>query len=487
MSNHILAYWATLTILTLWPIARILQGSWLAPGSLLVAIWSIATLAPLVVSPDYAIYPEAYVLSLAFVVSGLAGSSVPLLLSGRVIPRRITENTASSEASGWLRPVYRLCVAIGLVAPWLLYRITSRRFNPASLTELSSMVTQARYTGEFDVPLSVTVMNAFSYLAAILGGYFTTTRLPRAFKGENLLFFIPLVFYWLLLTTRSVVAIGGLLYVSGVIAGSLSSGAEARVKLGWLFQRTAALLVLGTALMIAGQLYRWASTTRQLEALAYSRVTLTGQMTALGTWFETNRGGLDHVSTPGALTFAGVVDKLGWDERRMGLFTDFVVPDRHNAHIGTNIYTAWRALVSDFTVAGGLVFFFTLSMLGGYGASKLRAGDESGSGPLVVYASFVLYSPVTSIFAYNSLLLALTLFTGLTLLASGAGWARETSRRGGAPEAKSLPLETGGPRFGALKRDEVRLWRSRSRPMTHPNELGIKPRDRNLGTCWLTG
>jgi len=418
MNNHVLALWAALTILMLWPIARILQGSWIAPGSLLAAIWSVGAFAPLIVSPDYPIYPEAYVIVLAFVLTGVLGSSLPILLSGQTTPRAVSERSAVSVSGQWLRPCYRICVALGIVSSLLLYRVARNRFDPESISDLSSMVTQARYTNEFHMPLVVTVLNSFSYLAAILGGYLATSRLSRGYKGENLAFFIPLVMILLIMTTRAVLAYGGVLFVSGAVAGSFYSGTERRFRLGWLLQRSALMIGMVFAIVMAGQLYRWASTTRQLEALAYSRVTLTGHMTALGQWYSVRGDGGRGSGMPGGLTFAGVIDKLGWGEREMGLFAESVAPDRNNGHIQTNIYTAWRGVIADFTFPGGLVFFFGLSLLGGLGTARLRAGHSSTAGLVAAFAAFALISPISSVFNYNSILLAMIAFAGLTVTAS---------------------------------------------------------------------
>lgn len=421
MTDYHLSLCISTIIVCLCPIARNLQGSWVAPGPVLAIVWSVATLVPLVISPDYPAYPEAYILALLFVVAGLVASSLPILMSGRRVAAR---PAVQGARAGLFRCAYWVALAFGGGAPAILHQRATGRFGSMEVTELASSVTEARYQGEFDMPLAATVLSSFIYFAAILGGYLTAVRHGSLrSKLTYLLFLIPMFGLWIILTTRAVFAFGGVLYLSGMIIGAIETGWERLIRIGLIVRLIVALMVLSFGLIYGGLLFRWGSLSAADACLAldYARIGLTGHMSVLGTWYALEGS---EYSPPGYghYTFAGVADKLGISDRKLGVFD---VPVELQSGLSTNIYTVLRYLIEDFTVPGALLMFILLSLAAGQGVVALRAGRLIAATPLAIYLTFVLFSPITTAFAYNSIVVALALYAGMMSL--GATRSTETT------------------------------------------------------------
>jgi hypothetical protein len=116
---------------------------------------------------------------------------------------------------------------------------------------------------------------------------------------------------------------------------------------------------------------------------------------------------------------------LGLKEREIGLYVDSVnLPNGSES----NIYTAFRAMVDDFTLPGALLFFGLLSFAGGLGWALLRHGQLWAAPFLVSDVAFILWSPLTSLFNYNSIVGALFLFELVMVYVTLVGVARSPVR-----------------------------------------------------------
>ena len=100
----------------------------------------------------------------------------------------------------------------------------------------------------------------------------------------------------------------------------------------------------------------------------------------------------------GLYTFAGPADLFGLRERPLGFYTDVVA--LHHSY--TNIFTAFRGMIHDFTIPGTLF----LGILVGYTATvsfiKCISGHIMFLLPLSLFYAFTLFSFLISIFSSNS-------------------------------------------------------------------------------------
>jgi hypothetical protein len=104
--------------------------------------------------------------------------------------------------------------------------------------------------------------------------------------------------------------------------------------------------------------------------------------------------------TLGSVTFAGPLEMLGFGHRIPGLFDsviDLVAGDT------SNIYTAFRPLIQDFTIPGALAVLALLGFIGGLGFRLVAAGRWSGAPLLLISYVTIFWSPITWFWIYNSL------------------------------------------------------------------------------------
>ena len=124
---------------------------------------------------------------------------------------------------------------------------------------------------------------------------------------------------------------------------------------------------------------------------------LFGYLSAFTLWFGELNGLLSFDSMMS--TFAGPFNLLGLIERDLGFYSPISI----NNDTSTNIYTAIRGLISDFTIIGSIIFIFIIGIYFQLLFQKKSINTFEGIIPLSIFYSFTLYSPLISIFHYNSI------------------------------------------------------------------------------------
>ena len=103
---------------------------------------------------------------------------------------------------------------------------------------------------------------------------------------------------------------------------------------------------------------------------------------------------------------------LGLTERASGFYTDFI-------SIGpsvTNIYSALRGIITDFGIVGSFIFFGIFGFGSAIAFKSISNGNIFASVPLSIFYSFTIFSPLISIFTFNSIIIAFIMFFGVLLL-----------------------------------------------------------------------
>ena len=177
--------------------------------------------------------------------------------------------------------------------------------------------------------------------------------------------------------------------------------------------------------------------------LERTRTIYLGHLAAFSAWFDTylkQMGG----ATFGARTFAGPLNLLGISTRVTGVYTTFVFVGGGPGK--TNIYTAQRGVIEDFTLVGAEVWYFLLGILGGFAYRGCRKRQILAVPGLLTYYLWTGWY-VVSAFTYNSVCLA-ALFTSGYIILVLKHRANFTIR--GGLQSKTFRL-----RFGQLKLDEL--------------------------------
>jgi hypothetical protein len=143
-------------------------------------------------------------------------------------------------------------------------------------------------------------------------------------------------------------------------------------------------------------------------SLLNTRRYFAGHLVGLGLWLRDR-----PVRAPqlGKQTLAGLADVAGLGPRQQGLYTETVEAAPGEV---TNIFTAGRPLVEDFTLVGIVLITLLWSTAAGASWEAAAGGNRLAAAVLLLHWSFVLTSPIASFLVYNSLVLAV-LISGAAL------------------------------------------------------------------------
>ena len=108
--------------------------------------------------------------------------------------------------------------------------------------------------------------------------------------------------------------------------------------------------------------------------------------------------------TFGQYSLAGPFDLLGLKERKAALDYEPIMLENGTA---SNVYTAFRGLIQDFSLPGALLLSLASGLLCGSAYRRACNGEIGSVLILAGYYSFFLWSPIASVFDYNSVWLGL--------------------------------------------------------------------------------
>jgi oligosaccharide repeat unit polymerase len=108
------------------------------------------------------------------------------------------------------------------------------------------------------------------------------------------------------------------------------------------------------------------------------------------------------------VTFAGPADLLGLTERQLGFYNEISILGTSH----TNIFTALRGVIHDFSILGGFLFFSFFGFIATLALNQCRQKKIFWIIPLSAFYAFTIYSPLISIFNYNSILFSWILLGG---------------------------------------------------------------------------
>lgn len=387
--------------------SRFLSGSWLAPGSFAALLWCVFVWVS-ILSTDYPIHASAVWIIALLVFSLQAGAFIGESMAGG---RRSRLTCRSLEFERATNRLVSISVAFSIVAlAGAIYFIfwTFSHFDlpmsPSSLLGLGHLWSVQRYEyGELEPwPVRLTVM--WVYPAALLGGIAYANAIDRKARWYCLLPFLPSLLVGTIVAARAGVLIATIIWSSGYFAVKHWQSSGGYV----LFRRRLVLFLVvlglvGIALFLSIDALRQSNDGQTFDVLLDSQRLFKyafGSLAAFSNWFHEPPS---HNLGFGAYTFGGIFDALGIKHREIGLYEGMVtLPGGEE----TNIYTAIRGLIQDFTLAGALILAFSASLV----SSALLSSSRRGASVSVLLASgfyaFILCSPLTSIFTYNGVVLA---------------------------------------------------------------------------------
>jgi oligosaccharide repeat unit polymerase len=396
-----------LLLLCLLLLQWLIRHSWVEPSVLFSAFWSANILATLVFAPDYQIKASGCWWILASCVSVACGdllSHPPVSLRSRLFDKFYLE-----KASKATRIIVGLSLVLGLLYMFLLIvSYTSvLDIQSDSLSEFASEVSRYRYSGGSLRQIGTQVFLVFVYLGPLFSGLFYHVAMRRQERLLYLTSLLPSLAIAVLQTTRATFLWAAILWISGYLAFRVLQGTDRCIG---FHRQTIVPVVAGGVLVVLlfGVLQLLRGGQKDILAglaliIPRLRPWFFGHVSAFSIWFDQC---FPNFGPPlgGARTIAGVFDVLKISTRERGLYSEFVVISSSNA--STNVYTVFRGLIEDFSIPGSMAFFFVFGLVCGRSYFNIRYKKLLTWIPLLSWGYMYTLWPVTSIFNYNSILVA---------------------------------------------------------------------------------
>lgn len=407
IENWILSIIPSWLLLLLAWFAKRQFGSWLFPAALFSLYWALFLLTSLMLAPDFYFWPGAAWFILFFGLSVHAGAQLGYGI-GKLNAHGMRHNGPRVYKLLWARGILIACTALGFLCVFVTLRSRgyslSVLLHPDLLPKLSRDFSIARYGESYNPPFVSRLLTTFVYLGSMFSGVWLGIN-PKASLWRRLfclLPFVPACLLALIHSTRT-----SLLYPLIFFLGTYFATLVFQLRLIIAPKQVvyAGLLAFASVgIFIALGMLRANEIGIDLDR---TRVDLLGTHAAFSQWLERERLNGREMGW-GAYTVAGVFDLLGIRERKQGIYVEVVYLGPGGGY--TNIYTAFRNLIDDFSLPGAIIALFVIGAVAGFSYRKVSTGSYSWLPPLSLFYIFTLWSAITSISNYNSFILAWFMF-----------------------------------------------------------------------------
>lgn len=423
IESWLLAIIPALLILFLALFIRAASGSWLMPGAIFSLFWAIMVFLPLLIAPDYEVAAGSVWSILAACFAVYAGTLVAgsgLLVGRSMTTGKDSRDSFSGEAVGFhlfgLREVVFFFIVLGLfgsvISIWQAGGGLASFLSIKGIARMGHEFSVLRYSGQYSPSLIAQFFRAFVYCAPLFGGLLFLVP-PRTNRWIALMSLLPAVTMGVAHTTRSTIVFAGIFWMASYFSGQVVIN-KGPVRLFTKARVIASVFLSGflVTITVILQIFRGGgyliSYNLLLRTFLRLRVLFCGHLAAYSSWFQGSGYGF-NIPRAGAFSFAGLFNLLGLHDREIGLYIEaFQVSTGHF----TNVYTLFRGLIEDFTVMGALVVLFIIGIIAGRSYSRLQEGQLLYLPLLAGFYALTLWSSVTSVFNYNSVIAAWFLFTG---------------------------------------------------------------------------
>ena len=388
---------------------RINLKSWLAPASIFSMLWFLLLSTTLFVAPEFPIY--------SFGLWYILGISLALTLGSLLVPKPILPdsdryhnieviNLFFFNRANFILILISVFCLISLVGIIVLLLFGIKRYelniNLFSLLSLPGQLYDDRDAGILFVPWYIRYLTYFIMPSSLLSGIL----IPFEKYPRKIICYAPIILAILIgmvYTTRATILFSIVLFISGLFSSYIILKKDDNI-----FSSIRSLLSFGSIflfLLFSWILLQWLRGGADSEFLYYPIVNtiksvVLGSSTVFTTWLQNynQHGGV----TFGLYTFAGPMDIIGLNERQLGFYSEFVsLPNGYS-----NIYTAFRGLIHDFTITGSILICFVIGIFSQLSYQRCRHGNVIWLIPLSLFFAFTLFSPFISIFSSNSVTMA---------------------------------------------------------------------------------
>ena len=394
---------------------RRIHNSWIHPGIFFPLLWLIYSVGPLIFASHY--YVQPFGLWIITLFSAALGMGSLLFTGPFESSQQVNKNFGNSFKE--YKPLLFIAVFItsilALIGVGLVLQYTMNRFQLNfsffNLLILPNEISVDRYMEILNFPVYIKFFRYWLFPAALLAGL--AYPLARG-KRESFLCFIPMivaVLFGLMETSRFTIITAVVIWYAGILGArivlqkNLNKFLDKRSKKFFLFAS-----VLFVILFILLDWLRQAQGELVADlVIERLKAYLFGYLAAFSNWITMVYDGGNQF---GLATFAGPLSLSGLVERKLGSYGPILI----SGDLSTNIYSALRGLIVDFSIPGTGIIMILIGCLGSVIYQKVIQGKFFFLVPLTLFYAFTLYSPLISIFHYNSLIMSWVILAAFLLI-----------------------------------------------------------------------
>ena len=387
---------------------RISLNSWFAPASIFSILWFSLLSVTLLVAPEFPIHP----LGLWYIL----GVSMALTLGSLLVPKNLLPDSEKYNSIESVKlfffnrsnfililiVLFCLITIVGIIV-LLLFGIKRYELNIDifSLISLPGQLYDDRDAGILLIPWYIRYLTYFIMPSSLLSGILV----PFQQYPKKIICHLPIILAILIgmvYTTRATILFSIILFLSGIFSSYIILKKDD--KFFFNTKSFFGLVSIFSFLVFSWIFLQWLRGGADSNFLLYPlmntiKSAVLGSTTVFTTWLQNYK---QHSLAFGLYTFAGPMDIIGLNERQLGFYTEFVsLPNGYS-----NIYTAFRGLIHDFTLTGSILICFFIGILSQLSYQRCRDGNIIWIIPLSIVFAFTLFSPFISVFSSNSVTMA---------------------------------------------------------------------------------
>jgi oligosaccharide repeat unit polymerase len=390
-------------------IARRQLRSWLAPSAVFSLYWAVGLLMPLVLAPDFSMWPGAPWLILVMAFAFHLGVQIGGWAARHVSPA--ADVSAVSLRLRWGGPLLVLSSISGLGVGVLLITVAGIPLgevirHPALIADIGRQFATLRYGFEESPPVAVSLLNGVQFFSGCLAGVWFACDGSAGRRLIGVLPLLPAILNSFLVNARTGLYWQIIFVLSSYAACVVLKRLHVQFGGGRRLMHGVALVGAFVAFYVAIQIIREGESADLRAAwTTKTRVSTLAPPMSFSHWLRD--GWIEERPAWGARTFGGVFDQLKIVERRPGLGweEDLEIP------VNTNVYTAFRQLIEDATVPGSILALFVSGLIAGRAYLRVLSGAFGWVPVLAVCYAAVIGSYLANWMTYNSCLLGWALFT----------------------------------------------------------------------------
>jgi oligosaccharide repeat unit polymerase len=390
-----------ITIIATTVITIKITSTWRSPGAFFSLCWSFFILVPVLFAQDYNTHQSGLWFIVIFSMALSSGSVLAYSPS----------NYLSSHLRFRLNYKYILYIfffftLISLLGLYFLFNYATNLYSinnyNSGWTVIPNLIAVDRYGDVLSYPFIIKYSLYFIYPGNLLGGLlFGLEKIPKKIK---IFLFTPLVasiILGIIEGARTSILLGMVLFFSGFLSALILKKPEKKYSSKLLLK----FFIVGSSIIgsfiaffIIIQWLRQGMDTIIVDLLFERiRAYFFGYLAAFTQWLNSAN---DIRTYGGFITFAGPLNLFGLIDRPLGFYEPINIAN----NVSTNIFTVFRGIIIDFSITGSIIIAFLIGYIFQLFFQKRKEEKLVGTLPLSIFYAFTLYSPLISIFHYNSII-----------------------------------------------------------------------------------